>query len=430
MTKSSSNASKVTVAQILQKARGQMTMRVTSQPSTKGPASSATGTPSTVRHSVRHSVRRRTPGGSVRVRPGGFEGADIATECGMTVPIGPAVIDLLTLLYHSNTPALLIGTHGVGKSEIVAAAAKMIGIECISRDLSLMEPPDLVGLPKIENNATTYFPPDFLPREDTRQGFLVFEEINRSPRYMQAACLELLTSRRLNGYALPKGFLPVACINPKTDGYFVDVLDSALMSRFSKIHVCAAVEPWSAWAIENGIHPAVINYVQTVPDALDELRGGSNPRSWTFASKILTAATAEMLGRNPDAVVTALNGVIGPVHTTALLRMFMGTEMPLKPTDVIHNWPTSRATMRRWAQQGRLDLLGASMRSILQWVRPEGVAEQLRANARDRNCVRGFIRTLSGDLSEQARSVLLELGYDFLIPGDSADGQAGGRPAK
>ena len=212
----------------------------------------------------------------------------------------------------------------------------------------------------------------------------------------------------------------------------VDLLDAALMSRFMRIDVCAAVAPWAAWARqpENNIHAKIIEYVESVQNALDESQGGSNPRSWTYASRTLTAAGAELLDRSPDTIVTALNGLIGPVHTTALMRLILGTEVPLKPADVVHNWPTSRATMHRWLRQGRLDLLAASMRIILQWVRPEGVAEQLRASARQRGNVRSFFKALPGDLAEQARGCRLELGYTFLIPKEmrGEDGQADGGP--
>jgi hypothetical protein len=102
------------------------------------------------RASHRRPVRK-----AVRVRPGGFEHTDVATECGMAVPIGPATIDLLSLAYRASVPVLLIGAAGVGKSQVANAAAAALGIECVTRDLSLMEPTDLVGLPKIADGVTT-----------------------------------------------------------------------------------------------------------------------------------------------------------------------------------------------------------------------------------------------------------------------------------
>ena len=439
----SSAGAKVSVTQILQQARqhaqtGGTVVTVSASPA-GGVAASATAAASLtqsptaqVQNSqpaagnvagrlMRRTGRHRRPGIPAATNAGHHEPGVLAADLGTAAPIGPAVIELLTLAYRADIPALLIGAHGLGKSEIAAAAAEAIGIDCISRDLSLMEPPDLVGLPKIiEKNgspATAFLPPEFLPRETGRGGFLLIEEINRAPRYMQACCLELLTRRALNSYVLPKGWTPICCINPKDDGYAVDLLDAALMSRFMRVSVCASVDSWAIWAVANGIHPKVVEYVTTVPNSLDEQQGGSNPRSWTYASRTLQAAGAELLQRSPDTIVTALNGLIGPVHTTALLRLIYGTEVALKPADLLRDWPAARATMKRWLQQGRLDLLATSMRAVLQWLRPDGVAEQLRGDMRQQIAIRSFIKLLPGDLAEQAKACLLELGHVHLLPG-------------
>jgi hypothetical protein len=399
---------KLTVAQIVQQARHAGSSALAASP-TPNPAAPTTRGTILSRKLARRAARLQAAG-RMDVDP-----AALAAELGTAVPIGPAVIELLTLAYRANVPAILIGPHGVGKSEIAEASAAEMKIGFISRDLSLMEPPDLVGLPQIKDGTTSFLPPEFLPREIDGKGLFLIEEINRAPRYMQSSCLELLTSRRLNSYKLPDGFLPIACINPKTEGYIVDLLDRALMSRFMRIEVTAAPKPWVAWARKHGIHPRVIEYVESVPNSLDESKGGSNPRSWSYASKTLLAAGAEMLERSPDTIVAALNGIIGPVHTTALLQLVSNTEMALRPADVVGNWQASKATMMRWVKQGRLDLLATSMRAMLQWVRPESVAQQLQGNVRARGAVRAFFRLLPGDLAEQSRTCLTELGYTFLI---------------
>lgn len=401
----------LTVAQILQQSRNASASPAAASPANPGASTSGPRARGTIlsRKLARRAARLQAVG-QMDVDP-----AALATELGTAVPIGQAVIELLALAYKANVPAILIGPHGVGKSEISEAAAAELQIGFISRDLSLMEPPDLVGLPQIKDGVTSFLPPDFLPRDADARGLLLIEEINRAPRYMQSSCLELLTNRRLNSYTLPAGILPIACINPKTEGYVVDVLDRALMSRFMRIEVTAATKPWTEWARRHGIHAKVIEYVKSVPHALDESKGGSNPRSWSYASKTLLAAGAEILERSPDTIVAALNGLIGPVHTTALLQLISNTEMALRPADVVGNWQASKATMMRWVKQGRLDLLAASMRAILKWVRPESVAQQLQNNVRARAAVRAFFRLLPGDLAEQSRSVITELGYAFLI---------------
>ncbi len=130
----------------------------------------------------------------------------------MTVPAGKAAIDLIELAHTADQPALLVGRHGVGKSSLFEEAAERLGIGLIVRDLSLMEPVDLIGIPRVNpDGRTIYAPPTFLPTKG--EGLFVLEELNRAPRYVQVPALQLLTARRLNDFAFPKKWLPCAAIN-------------------------------------------------------------------------------------------------------------------------------------------------------------------------------------------------------------------------
>lgn len=168
----------------------------------------------------------------------------------MSLPAGDAVIELIQLARSADQPVLLAGRHGVGKSSLFEEAAQRQGIGIIVRDLSLMEPVDLIGIPRINDDGRTeYHAPSFLPEDGA--GLLVIEELNRCPRYVQVPCLQLLTARRLNDYVLPPGWLPCAAIN-SGDEYLVDDLDPALTWRFVQVRVEADPTNWAAWARESG----------------------------------------------------------------------------------------------------------------------------------------------------------------------------------
>jgi MoxR-like ATPase len=96
----------------------------------------------------------------------------------LTVAAGAPLIELIALCYAARQPILLLGKHGIGKSDLPADAARELGVSFISLDLSLMEPVDLVGIPRIESDGRTHYaPPSFLPSDGS--GVLVFEELNR-----------------------------------------------------------------------------------------------------------------------------------------------------------------------------------------------------------------------------------------------------------
>src|SRR4051812_2844762 len=96
------------------------------------------------------------------------------------IPLGPYLQKILTTAYRARRAVLLEGMTGIGKSEVVRATTEKLGIGLVSLDLSLLEPPDLIGLPTMATGRTVYAPPRILPLEGA--GILLLEELNRAER--------------------------------------------------------------------------------------------------------------------------------------------------------------------------------------------------------------------------------------------------------
>jgi hypothetical protein len=197
------------------------------------------------------------------------------------LPLGPLVKDILKIAYRARRPVLLEGETGIGKSEIVRQVAAELGIGFLVLDLSLLEPPDLVGLPVLADGRTSFALPSILPRDGA--GLLLLEELNRAERYIQQPALQLLTARRLHEYVLPDGWLPCAAINPERGDYQVTPLDPALRARFLHLGVRADRLAWLDWAQANGVHPAVLHLARHHEHFFD----GVPPRTWTYVSDLL-----------------------------------------------------------------------------------------------------------------------------------------------
>ena len=151
----------------------------------------------------------------------------------LAVPVGPRLERVLTVAYRARRAVLLEGPTGVGKSEIVRRVAQALAIDTVVLDLSLLEPPDSVGLPMVKDGRTEYALPHVLPRAGS--GILLIEELNRAERYIQQPALQLLSARRLHEYVLPEGWVCVATVNPQTSEYHVTALDKALRARFLQV---------------------------------------------------------------------------------------------------------------------------------------------------------------------------------------------------
>lgn len=236
----------------------------------------------------------------------------------ITVKVGSELIGAIELACKANRPVLLSGPTGIGKSECLEQAAEFNRMKFIVRDLSLMEAPDLAGLPVIENGQMSYAAPGFLPRSGN--GLMVFEELNRAPRHTQVPCLQLLTARCLNDYRLPDGWHLAVAINPDEEGYYVEPMDKALLARFVVMHVVADKKSWLAWADHNKVHHAVQEYVRNTQKIFDSSE--SNPRAWAAVSDVLYAAEASAKKFSGNTLLVNVAGLVGDKLAGAFLHTY------------------------------------------------------------------------------------------------------------
>jgi hypothetical protein len=313
---------------------------------------------------------------------------------------GRHLIDFIELCYRAKRPLLLIGTHGIGKSELLEQAANKVGIGFICRDLSLMEPPDLVGMPQLDGKVTRYLPPAFLPTGG--RGLLVFEELNRCPSYMRAPCLQLLTARTLNDYQLPGGWLPAAAINPSDADYDTQDLDEALLSRFTRVHVVADRKEWLSWAETAGVHQDVLAYVahhQTI------FQSGpmSNPRAWKAASDLLLAA-----GRvAPRTLALALDGTVGPELATAFcaFRTRGGATLP-EASELLSDYGRHRRRVLACVREGRTDILSQAVFSLELLLQTTDSYASVRKDKEQSRNLERFLKDLPPDLAQDVCAFL------------------------
>jgi hypothetical protein len=324
----------------------------------------------------------------------------------MKLKAGKQVVEALVMAYRANTPVLVVGRHGIGKSQLLEQAAKALGVDCIVRDLSLMEPPDLVGLPYQKDGRTVYAPPSFLPTGG--RGLFVLEEVNRAEKFMLAPCLQLLTARCLNDYRLPDGWLPVAAINPAADAYDVGDLDPALLSRFTKIEVEACPKTFVEWAEGNGVHQAVRHYVASVKDifACDE----SNPRAWTYLSNLLKAFEQNTGSCTEGVLLAMMGGQVGDTLARAFLQSYHGTEEPLTLKGVLDDQQKAICIVRKWMDAKRTDLLAATAHQIKVALQSSDQCTELHDEPAKARLLRDFCRELPADLSRQIRTFMKQQG--------------------
>ena len=177
-------------------------------------------------------------------------------------------------VFNQNKPCLLRGKHGIGKSEIVYQLAQRLfwdektkktvfipfdqktpkdvelGLPVIERRVSQMTEGDLIGLPVIKGETTSFNPPDWFKRACNEPCVLFADEIDRGTIEVRQGLFEMTDSRKLNGHYLHTGTIIIAAVNGGkwASQYQVGEMDPAELDRWSVFDLEPEVEDWLKWA--------------------------------------------------------------------------------------------------------------------------------------------------------------------------------------
>jgi len=230
--------------------------------------------------------------------------------------------------FPNNISILIVGDHGLGKSQTVIQHAEKHKRPCIDFRLSQVEASDLIGMPYIANGRSNNAKPWWFPmREEDEltlkqvightsavasgaygdEGVLFLDELNRAPRDVQQAVFELIHDRRLHGHKLPDGWRVVSAINGDSDIYTTTKMEPAMLSRFFVIEFKPTYEEWLRWADEYNpvtkhpnIHPVITEFIRKNDMFLDAtkeemesaklagIQKVNDRRSWHKFSEVIT----------------------------------------------------------------------------------------------------------------------------------------------
>lgn len=176
------------------------------------------------------------------------------------------------------TPArqniMLVGRHGIGKSQILTSYFEKLGIRVVSLFLGQMsDPGDLIGLPSkdVESGKTSFLPPYWFPT-DGKPIVLFLDELNRARPEVLQTIMDLALNRKLAGRSLPEGSRIISAVNDGEEYQLTD-LDPALVSRFNVYAFRPSVEEWLLWASGSGLDERVVSFIQDSPSWLDGNEG-------------------------------------------------------------------------------------------------------------------------------------------------------------
>jgi len=208
---------------------------------------------------------------------------------------------------------------GSGKTEMATQTATSYGHKFCYLNASVLEAPEMQGLPKIDEVAgkTKYFSPEFFPMADEtdEKYVMVVDEIDKLKPELQSPMLELFSNTRsING----RKTAITSCIatgNMPDEGAFSQPVSHALMNRCMVYQMNVEFEPCRKYFIESNVNGLIVGFLSKNPELLltktdqtDETAyAKESPRSWLNSARVLDFAVDESIDRQ----VMLISGFVG-----------------------------------------------------------------------------------------------------------------------
>ena len=228
----------------------------------------------------------------------------MTTQQANTHSVTPSqLLSALTFAFKNGFSYLITGAPGIGKTDIITQAAADAGCELILSHPVVADPTDYKGLPFASKGQA-----DFLPYGDlraimdaTKPTVFFMDDLGQAPPSVQAACMQLLLAREINGKKVSDFVTFAAATNRAKDKAGVSGILEPVKSRFASIlELQVNSDDWVDWALNKGNMPIeLIAFVRFRPDLLN---------SWEPTKEIVNGAcprTVANVGRQQAAGVPA-----------------------------------------------------------------------------------------------------------------------------
>ncbi len=179
--------------------------------------------------------------------------------------------------YMKQRPIFMVGAPGIGKTAIMEQIASELDIALLSYSMTHHTRQSALGLPFIEEKAfagekvmvSEYTMSEILSsvykmmeESGKREGILFLDEINCVSETLAPAMLLFLQYKTFGNRRLPEGWVIVTAGNPPRYNKSVKEFDVATLDRLKCITVEEDFGIWKSYAYRNGIHAAVIAFLE------------------------------------------------------------------------------------------------------------------------------------------------------------------------
>ncbi|NLL79927.1 MAG: AAA family ATPase [Clostridiales bacterium] len=205
-------------------------------------------------------------------------------------------------------PIFLLGAPGIGKTAVMEQIAQELGIALVSYSMTHHTRQSALGLPSIQKrvyDGTEYEVSEYTMSEiissiyecmeesGIREGILFLDEINCVSETLAPSMLQFLQYKVFGRHKVPEGWVIVTAGNPPQYNKSVREFDVVTMDRLKLLEVEADFTVWKEYALERGVHNAVISFLDLKKEYFYQMettikgRSYVTARGWEDLSQIL-----------------------------------------------------------------------------------------------------------------------------------------------
>lgn len=216
---------------------------------------------------------------------------------------------LSTAAIPNQLPVLITGAPGIGKTDTVRQACAAAGAELITTHPVVSDPTDYKGMPAITTGEDGSQEAKFLPFNDLaaliradQPTVFFLDDLGQAPPIVQAAVMQLLLARRVNGHVVSEHVTFIAATNRRQDRAGVQGLLEPVKSRFATIvELAVDLDSWCQWAIEHDLPIELVSFARFRPGLLhdfqptNDLTNSPSPRTLHNVAKLMQAGVPNAL---------------------------------------------------------------------------------------------------------------------------------------
>lgn len=195
-------------------------------------------------------------------------------------------------------PIFLLGAPGIGKTAVMEQIAQELSVALVSYSMTHHTRQSALGLPFISHReyegmrydvseytmseiiASVY---ETMEQSGVKEGILFLDEINCVSETLAPSMLQFLQYKVFGRHKVPEGWVIVTAGNPPEYNKSVREFDVVTMDRLKVLSVDADYQVWKEYAMERGLHTAILNFLELKKEYFYKIETTVNGRSYVTA---------------------------------------------------------------------------------------------------------------------------------------------------